>query len=93
MLDAFIPALTVLKEVNKSFLYFFSFFLNFLFREMLMLLPFFLFLFLFLCFHEQKLDAGDDPLTAFLLSSEAAMYGAESTKDMHAQVIYVFEFC
>ncbi|EHA8587946.1 putative 3,4-dihydroxy-2-butanone kinase [Cocos nucifera] len=46
MLDAFIPALTVLKE---------------------------------------KLDAGDDPLTAFLLSSEAAMYGAESTKDMHAQ--------
>ncbi|XP_008798256.2 putative 3,4-dihydroxy-2-butanone kinase [Phoenix dactylifera] len=46
MLDALIPALTVLKE---------------------------------------KLDAGDDPLTAFLLSSEAAMNGAESTKDMHAQ--------
>ncbi|XP_026659968.1 putative 3,4-dihydroxy-2-butanone kinase isoform X2 [Phoenix dactylifera] len=46
MLDAFIPALTVLKE---------------------------------------KLEAGDDPLTAFLLSSEAAMNGAESTKDMHAQ--------
>ncbi|KAG1342695.1 hypothetical protein COCNU_05G009240 [Cocos nucifera] len=46
MLDALIPALTVLKE---------------------------------------KLNAGHDPLTAFLLSSEAAMNGAESTKDMHAQ--------
>ncbi|MCL7032957.1 hypothetical protein MKW94_000960 [Papaver nudicaule] len=33
----------------------------------------------------ERLDAGDDPLTAFLLSSEAASSGAESTKDMPAQ--------
>lgn len=46
MLDALIPAATVLKE---------------------------------------RLDAGDDPLTAFLLSSEAAQRGAESTKQMQAQ--------
>ncbi|KMZ70451.1 Glycerone kinase, Triokinase [Zostera marina] len=45
MLDALIPALTVLKE---------------------------------------RLDAGDNPFTAFLLSSEAAVAGAESTKTMMA---------
>ncbi|XP_042480890.1 putative 3,4-dihydroxy-2-butanone kinase [Macadamia integrifolia] len=33
----------------------------------------------------QRLDAGDDPTTAFLLSSEAALSGAESTKQMQAQ--------
>ncbi|OAY82683.1 putative 3,4-dihydroxy-2-butanone kinase [Ananas comosus] len=33
----------------------------------------------------RRLDAGDDPVTAFLLSSEAAVNGAESTKNMHAQ--------
>lgn len=34
----------------------------------------------------QRLNAGIDPCTAFLLSSEAAMAGAESTKQMQAQV-------
>nr|CAD1837372.1 unnamed protein product [Ananas comosus var. bracteatus] len=34
---------------------------------------------------KERLDAGDDPVTAFLLSSEAAVNGAESTKNMHAQ--------
>lgn len=33
------------------------------------------------------MDTGDDALKAFLLSSEAALTGAESTKNMHAQVI------
>ncbi|XP_043695836.1 putative 3,4-dihydroxy-2-butanone kinase isoform X1 [Telopea speciosissima] len=33
----------------------------------------------------ERLDAGDDPSTAFLLSSEAALSGAESTKHMQAQ--------
>ncbi|KAL4196053.1 hypothetical protein AMTRI_Chr04g181440 [Amborella trichopoda] len=32
-----------------------------------------------------RLAAGDDPLTAFVLSSEAAITGAESTKNMQAQ--------
>ncbi|PON97516.1 Dihydroxyacetone kinase [Trema orientale] len=32
-----------------------------------------------------RLNAGDDPVTAFLLSSEAALAGAESTKHMQAQ--------
>ncbi|KAF3320529.1 putative 3,4-dihydroxy-2-butanone kinase isoform X1 [Carex littledalei] len=32
-----------------------------------------------------RLDAGDDAVTAFVLSSEAAMNGAESTKNMQAQ--------
>ncbi|XP_074563724.1 putative 3,4-dihydroxy-2-butanone kinase [Curcuma longa] len=32
----------------------------------------------------ERLDAGDDPLTALLLSSEAAVTGAESTKNMRA---------
>ncbi|XP_072971719.1 putative 3,4-dihydroxy-2-butanone kinase [Typha angustifolia] len=34
---------------------------------------------------KERLDAGDDPLTAFHLSSEAALIGAESTKHMQAQ--------
>ncbi|PKI71726.1 hypothetical protein CRG98_007859, partial [Punica granatum] len=46
MLDALIPACTVLKE---------------------------------------RLGAGDDPVTAFVLSSEAALAGAEATKQMQAQ--------
>ncbi|KAF8031502.1 hypothetical protein BT93_D0654 [Corymbia citriodora subsp. variegata] len=33
----------------------------------------------------EKLDAGMDPVTAFALSSEAALAGAESTKGMQAQ--------
>ncbi|XP_030472370.1 putative 3,4-dihydroxy-2-butanone kinase [Syzygium oleosum] len=33
----------------------------------------------------EKLDAGVDPVTAFVLSSEAALAGAESTKEMQAQ--------
>ncbi|CAN6577755.1 unnamed protein product [Malus baccata var. baccata] len=35
---------------------------------------------------QERLKAGDDPVTAFLLSSEAALDGAESTKNMEAQV-------
>ncbi|OMO50229.1 Dak kinase [Corchorus capsularis] len=34
---------------------------------------------------KERLNAGDDPSTAFILSSEAALAGAESTKDMQAQ--------
>ncbi|BFG33248.1 hypothetical protein CerSpe_195220 [Prunus speciosa] len=34
---------------------------------------------------QERLKAGDDPATAFLLSSEAALDGAESTKHMQAQ--------
>ncbi|CAN6465637.1 unnamed protein product [Victoria cruziana] len=34
---------------------------------------------------QERLSAGDDPSTAFLLSSEAAEAGAESTKHMQAQ--------
>lgn len=34
---------------------------------------------------QQRLDAEDDPVTAFVLSSEAALAGAESTKHMQAQ--------
>ncbi|KAF5734598.1 putative 3 4-dihydroxy-2-butanone kinase [Tripterygium wilfordii] len=34
---------------------------------------------------QERLNAGDDPCTAFMLSSEAALAGAESTKQMQAQ--------
>ncbi|KAJ3697648.1 hypothetical protein LUZ61_001353 [Rhynchospora tenuis] len=34
---------------------------------------------------KERLDAGDDAVTAFVSSSEAAMAGAESTKNMQAQ--------
>ncbi|KAI4329968.1 hypothetical protein MLD38_028288 [Melastoma candidum] len=34
---------------------------------------------------KERLDAGDDPLNAFVLSSEAALAGAESTMHMEAQ--------
>ncbi|KAF3438312.1 hypothetical protein FNV43_RR21074 [Rhamnella rubrinervis] len=34
---------------------------------------------------QERLNAGDDPITAFVLSSEAAVAGAESTKNMQAQ--------
>lgn len=34
---------------------------------------------------EERLNAGDDPVNAFVLSSEAALSGAQSTKHMHAQ--------
>lgn len=34
----------------------------------------------------QRLNAGDEPSTAFVLSSDAALAGAESTKNMQAQV-------
>ncbi|KAL6843654.1 hypothetical protein ACP4OV_026716 [Aristida adscensionis] len=33
----------------------------------------------------ERLEAGDNPLDAFILSSEAALTGAESTRDMQAQ--------
>ena len=35
---------------------------------------------------EQRLKAGEDPVTAFIASSEAASAGAESTKQMQAKV-------
>ncbi|KAJ6748935.1 DIHYDROXYACETONE KINASE [Salix purpurea] len=41
---------------------------------------------------QERLNAGDDPCTAFLLSSEAAVAGAESTKHMQAQVTFFFFF-
>jgi len=34
---------------------------------------------------QERLAAGDDPLTAFIISSEAALAGAEFTKTMQAQ--------
>ncbi|KAK7364151.1 hypothetical protein VNO80_12588 [Phaseolus coccineus] len=34
---------------------------------------------------EEKLNSGDDPCTAFILSSEAALAGAQSTVEMQAQ--------
>ncbi|KAL1318252.1 putative 3,4-dihydroxy-2-butanone kinase isoform X2 [Arachis ipaensis] len=34
---------------------------------------------------QEKLNAGEDPITAFVLSSEAALTGAELTKKMQAQ--------
>uniref|UniRef100_A0A0A9GBX4 DhaL domain-containing protein n=1 Tax=Arundo donax TaxID=35708 RepID=A0A0A9GBX4_ARUDO len=34
---------------------------------------------------KQRLEAGDDPVTAFIASSEAALAGAESTKQMQAK--------
>lgn len=38
----------------------------------------------------QRLNSGDDPSTAFIRSSEAALAGAESTKNMQPQVtIYI----
>lgn len=36
--------------------------------------------------NEQKLDAGNDLYMAFLLSSEAALSGTESTKQLQVQV-------
>ncbi|KAL2930508.1 putative 3 4-dihydroxy-2-butanone kinase [Bienertia sinuspersici] len=35
---------------------------------------------------QERLNVGDDPVDAFVLSSQAAFNGAESTKHMHAQV-------
>ncbi|XP_058108430.1 putative 3,4-dihydroxy-2-butanone kinase isoform X2 [Magnolia sinica] len=34
---------------------------------------------------QERLDAGDDPVTAFVVSSEAALSGAEATKHMQPQ--------
>jgi len=34
----------------------------------------------------QKLNSGEDPCTAFILASEAALAGAQSTVEMQAQV-------
>lgn len=38
----------------------------------------------------QRLNTGDDPVDAFVISSEAALSGAESTKHMHAQVVFSY---
>lgn len=35
---------------------------------------------------DQRLNAEDDPVDAFIISAEAASAGAESTKHMQAQV-------
>lgn len=35
---------------------------------------------------DQRLNAGDDPVDAFIISADAASAGAESTKHMQAQV-------
>ena len=42
------------------------------------------------CSYKQRLAAGDDAVEAFVLSSQAAVDGAESTKDMQAQVAFLF---
>ncbi|GAB2292740.1 hypothetical protein Dimus_026976 [Dionaea muscipula] len=38
---------------------------------------------------QEHMEAGDDPVDAFVLSSDAALAGAESTKAMQAQVIFL----
>lgn len=38
----------------------------------------------------QGLTVGNDPVDAFFLSAEAALAGAQSTKQMQAQVILVY---
>lgn len=38
---------------------------------------------------EQKLGVGEDPVSAFVLSAEAATAGAESTIQMQAQVSFI----
>ncbi|MCI32881.1 34-dihydroxy-2-butanone kinase, partial [Trifolium medium] len=38
---------------------------------------------------EERLNSGDDPVTAFLTSSGAALDGADSTKTMRAKVTFV----
>lgn len=44
---------------------------------------------------DQRLNAGDDPVDAFIISAEAASAGAESTKHMQAQVssLYLLLMC
>lgn len=78
LLDALIPASAVLKEVVNWLLVFLlgSFYVMLVVRRSTYGL-----------FCLQRLDAGDNPVTAFLLSSEAALAGAESTIHMQAQVI------
>lgn len=88
MLDAFIPASQVLHEVSLyyvklSLLIYSS--THTTFKDPLFDAP---------SFYNhltmvQRLNSGDDPATAFILSAEAARAGAESTKDMQAQVSLV----
>lgn len=79
MLDALIPASNTLNEVicNLEGIYLCNFLL-YVKLKYTKILHFFL--------HEQRLDAGDNPVTAFVTSAEAAMIGAESTKNLRAQV-------
>jgi dihydroxyacetone kinase len=41
---------------------------------------------------EEKLSAGEDPISAFILSGEAATAGAESTIQMQAQVSLAYHY-
>lgn len=80
LLDALIPALPALKEVNITFFHdtsltFFS------------CIPYSLRNFMH---WDQRLNAGDDPVDAFVISAEAASAGAESTKHMQAQVLSLY---
>lgn len=77
MLDALIPASSVLKEViNNNY-------------HTLLILD--LTSNLANCYiTPQGLAAGNDPIDAFVLSADAALAGAESTKHMQAQVILVY---
>lgn len=71
MLDALIPASNVLREVSGD--------------NNLVCICYFRFLTLILTW--QSLDTGIDSSTAFVQSSEAALSGAESTKQMTPQVM------
>lgn len=74
LLDALIPALLVLQEVLTIAVHFLSLSVRLYFTVT------------YYALDMQKLNSCDDPSTAFLLSSEAALAGAESTKNMQAQV-------
>jgi triose/dihydroxyacetone kinase / FAD-AMP lyase (cyclizing) len=75
MLDALIPASTVLKQVTC---------IHSLSR--CSVLSIVIYLADEVTHAKQRLKAGDDPVTAFIASSEAASVGAESTKQMQAKV-------
>jgi hypothetical protein len=79
MLDALIPASTVLKQVTCIHSLSLS-------LSRCSVLSIVIYLADEVTHAKQRLKAGDDPVTAFIASSEAASVGAESTKQMQAKV-------
>lgn len=77
LLDALIPASAMLQEVINNDHNLSVFIAN------VVLCDWHIYL------HLQRLNAGDGPCVAFVLSSEAALAGAESTKHMQAQVTFI----